>query len=489
MVGKLILVLAIILLLGITPRPHALSLQFQQANQARERQLPGKAAQLIADIARQIPWRNDLWELAGNDAWRAGDLQATITYLEQARQLNKISPASQLNLVDAYLLSGETSKADNLLGHIYQGSPGGDILIRRFQAHRMQKDYAGALADILALSKLEPKNPNLAYMSGLLEMVLHPNQALALLEQAANLNESFEPTISAIENSLLLAHRTNDPLQALMTHGQILAALQEWELAGEAFHQATLIKPDDAVAWAFRGEARQHPNGAGSFYINLYPLQHSPPELSNVQTTEDDGYADLQKALALDPKLVTGHVFLSLYWSRQQKYDLALGSIENGITLQPEEASLYSQKGSIQAMLGNLSGALESYQRAVKVSKNDTQTKQLLISFCIAYEYQVKEVALPAVRTLLQGDKPDAATMDLAGQVFYMLENPAAKIYLEKAIALNANYAPAHLHLGSFYLRQGDLPRAKEELLLAQSLAAGSSIGDQAQRLLNTYFP
>jgi tetratricopeptide (TPR) repeat protein len=487
--GRLLLVLGVIILLGITPRPHAQSLQFHQVYQDLEKGLFDKAALLTAEIARQIPWRSDLWQRAGDYAWQAGDLQAIIRYLEQAALYGNISPDRQLRLVDAYLFTGEVNKAEHRLQNILEGKPTVDILIRLFQVHRLQKDYPATLADIQAIYELEPKNANLAYMAGLLQMVLNPDQALSFLEEASNLNDAFTPTISAIENSLLLAHISSDPVQALMTHGQILAALQEWELAGEAFHQATLIEPNNAAAWAFLGEARQHANGTGSFYMHLYPLQYSPMETSPAKTANEDGYAELQKALALAPRLVTGHVFLSLYWSRQQRYDLALDSIETAISLQPKESTLYSQKGSIQAMLGDLSGALESYQSAVKFSENDPQTRQLLISFCIAYEYQVKEVALPAVRKLLQSEALDPVALDLAGQVFYLLNNPAAQIYLEKALAQDANYAPAHLHLGLFYLQQGNRIQARDELLLAKSLAESSPTGDQAQRLLETYFP
>lgn len=488
-IGRLILVLVGIILLGITPRSHALMRLFQQVNQAFQNESPGEAARLTAKIAQQTPWRDDLWERAGGFAWQAGDYQSTITYLEQAASSADISDGSKFHLVDAYLSQGDMSKAETLLQDIRHEKPSHQVYVRLFQVHRLQKNYAAALEDIQALSELEPENANLPYLAGLLQMVLQPDEALTLLDKASSLNTHFEPTVLAVEDSLLLVKLTDEPVQGLMTGGQILAALEEWELAREAFHRVTLLDPDHAPAWAFLGEARQHENGNASFYAHLYALEVAERQPSASQIEEGDGYSDLQKALALDPKLATGHVFLSLYWARQHRYDLALDSVEDAIRLQPDASELYSQQGSIQAMLGDLSQALESYQRAVKLSDDDPQTSQLLISFCVAYEYQVKEVALPAVRELLQGDANDPAALDLAGQVFYLLDNPAAQIYLERALEQDPNYAPAHLHLGLYYLQQGNLALAKNEFALAQSLAAGSSIGDQAQRLLETYFP
>ncbi len=487
-IGRLLLVLAVIILLGITPQSHELSRQFQQVRQALGTGSSGDAARLTANIARQILWRSDLWERAGDYAWQADDFQSTITYLEQAAQLNDLSPEGRLRLVDACLLNGEVNKAERLLLDMLKDKSTNEIFIRLFQAHRLQMDYPAALTDIQALSELEPDNANLPYMAGLFQMILEPDRALSLLEQASSLNTNFEPTVSAIEGSLLLAQRSSDPVEALMTGGRILAALEEWELAGEAFRQATLFKPENAAVWAFLGETRQHTNGPASFYANLYPLKNGSTDSSGSQAAED-GLSDLQKALALDPRLTTGHVFLSLYWARHQQYELALDSIEDAINLQPEEAALYSQMGSIQAMLGDLSGALVSYQRAVELSEDDPQSLELLISFCITYEYQVREAAFPAARSLLQQDLKDPAALDLAGQILYLLNDPAAKKYLERALEQDSNYAPAHLHLGLLYLKRGEYVLAKDEFSLARSLAAGTPTGIQAQRLLETYFP
>ncbi|MBN1537595.1 MAG: tetratricopeptide repeat protein [Anaerolineales bacterium] len=487
-IGRLLLVLAVVVLLGITPRSHALTNLFWQVNQALEKGLPGEAARLMEEIARQFPWRNDLWQRIGNYAWQAGDYPSTILYMQKAAQYQALSSESKYHLAVAFLSQGALDEAEELLIDIRKNDPNRDVYINLFQIHRVQKDYAAVLDDIRMLSVLEPENANLYYLSGLLQMALQPDQALSLLDKASSLDDNFEPTVSAVADSLLLVQLSDDPVQGMLTGGQILAALEEWELASEAFRQATLVEPDHASAWAFLGESRQHANGSGSFYANLYPLATITREMPESLSKNDDGYSDLQKALELDPQFATTHIFLSLYWARQHRYDLALTFIDKAIIFQPEEATLYSQRGSIQGMLGDLSGALESYQHAVKLSEHP-QASHLLISFCVAYDYQVREAALPAVRTLLQAEPQDVVALDLAGQVFYLLDNPAAKIYLEKALAQDAGYAPAHLHLGLYYLELGELTMAKEEFSLARSLSPDSSTGDQAQRLLDTYLP
>lgn len=483
--GRLFLVLITIILLNIAPEQHEVTQKFKRVNEALRTGSLAEAARLTAEAARQMPRRKDLWERAGNYAWQGKDYPSAVIYFEQAVLSQNLSTEGWLHLAEAYLYSDKPAKAVAVLHEMKESELSSQVYIQLFQAHRMQKDYPAALSDMLALCDLAPQNANHFYVSGLLQMVTQPDRALDSLQKASSLDENFTPTVTAIMDTLLLVQRSGDPVELLMAYGRILAALQEWELAGEAFHQAAIIEPDLPAAWAFLGEARQHGNGPASIYASLYPMDITPVDSLN----DEDGLTELQKALLLDPQFVTGHVFLALYWQRHQRFDQALTSIDNAIRLSPEDAALYSQKGSIQAMLGDLSGALASYQQAVDVSKNKSQILKLLITFCITYEYQLEEAALPAARLLLQKDLKDPASLDLAGQILTLQKDPAAKKYLERALDQDVNYAPAHLHLGLLYLQQGDLAHAKEKFTLAKSLSPDTTTGIQAQRLLETYFP
>jgi len=485
-IGRLCLVFFAVILLNIAPEQHSITRKFQGVKEALGSDSPAEAARLTAEIARQLPWRSDLWERAGNYAWQGKDYQSAADYLEQAAFAQNLSSEGRLHLAEAYIYKNQPAKAAAVLLEIKNSKLRRQVNVLLFQAHRMQRDYPAALSDMLALCELAPQNAYHFYVSGLLQMVTQPDRALESLQKASSLDSNFTPTVTAIMDTLLLVQRQGDLVQLLMAYGRILAALQEWELAGEAFHQVTLIEPDQAEAWAFLGEARQHNNGPASIYTSLYPIDITPAVSS---LSDEAGLAELQKALSLDPNLTAGHVFLSLYWQRQQRFDLALTSIENAIRLSPYDAALYSQKGSIQAMLGDLSGALASYQHAVDVSENNADFLKLLITFCITYEYQLEEAALPAARMLLQKDLKDPVSLDLAGQILTLQKDPAAKKYLERALGQNANYAPAHLHLGLLYLQQGELALAKEKFTLAKSLSPDTTIGAQAQRLLDMYFP
>ena len=80
--------------------------------------------------------------------------------------------------------------------------------------------------------------------------------------------------------------------------------------------------------------------------------------------------------------------------------------------------------------------------------------------------------------------------MTLLGQVQALLENDwSAEISFTAAIQIDSQYAPAYLYLGELYYAQGKLVQAQEYMAKAHSLSPTSAAGEQAQYLLEQYFP
>jgi Tfp pilus assembly protein PilF len=76
-------------------------------------------------------------------------------------------------------------------------------------------------------------------------------------------------------------------------------------------------------------------------------------------------------------------------------------------------------------------------------------------------------------------------------QVYLLQDYPLiARRFLDRALKADSDYAPAHLHLGVFYLIEGNTYQAYQHLNLAKSLVAeDSQTAEQARRLLETNFP
>ena len=98
---------------------------------------------------------------------------------------------------------------------------------------------------------------------------------------------------------------------------------------------------------------------------------------------------------------------------------------------------------------------------------------------------------MAAARQAVILDPDDPTSLDAMAQIYLLLESPhIARRFLERALAADGDYAPAHLHMGLIHIMDGDRLWAFQRFTLAKNLAAaGSPTADQVERLLETYFP
>jgi tetratricopeptide (TPR) repeat protein len=464
----------LIALLGVSPRLHQAQREMDSARQALSSGSAQAASQHLAKAAQVSPGRPDLWELAGHYALLAGDAQSAIQDLEQAPP-GKLSIQGLVDLGDAYEQANQLQAAiPAWQAALTKANPFTSVELyqRLLKAHRTLDDYPAAITDLQDLTVLQPSDGELHYQLGLLLATQQPESALAHLEQAAAADASLANPVEIIRRAVTSARISDDPAYALLASGRALAALGEWELAIEAFHQATLRRPDYAEAWAYLGEARQH----------------FTDQDGSIST--QDSLSDLRKALALDPGSLAANIFLALYWERSGRYDQALAVLQTATRLDSRNPVLQAELGNTQALLGDLPSALASYQRAIDLAPQDPTYQRLLAEFSLKYTYHVREIAMQAARQAVMMAPNDATTLDVMGQVLINLGDELnAERFLDQATRADPNYAPAHLHLGFLYLLRSDNARAAQELKLASELAPGSPTADQSQRLLQSYFP
>jgi tetratricopeptide (TPR) repeat protein len=282
------------------------------------------------------------------------------------------------------------------------------LYARLASAHQAQGNYKAAIADLQALAAIQPAEIQLRYQLGLLLAALEPEAALAHLAQAAELDPAYRNAVSALEDGIRTARLAGDRAYTLLAAGRALASLSEWDLAAEAFRQATLARPDYAEAWAYLGEARQH---LGEEEGGLSPgSQAAPP-----------GLRELEKALALDPHSLSANTLLALFWQRQNRYDRALEILQSATRLHPRNPALQAELGNTQAILGDLPAAQEAYEKAVRLSPRDPAALRLLASFSIRYEDLVRQVGLPAARQAVLLAPNEPASLDLMAQALLLL--------------------------------------------------------------------
>ncbi len=457
-------------MIGIAPRAYRVATLLWNAQHARAAGNPAQAAQGFASAAKIIPWRTRYWEQAGQEALQAGDPQAAVTYFSKAASLDLLTPAGTLALGDACLQIGDIDCASWWWdAALRAGLPAGEIYARLLPVHRQQADYPAMLADLKALAKVQPDDASWQYQLGLVLAAIQPEEALSHLSRAAELDPSLAGHTDKLAQNIRIARLKDDPAFTLLEAGRALGSLNEWELALEAFRQAAQVRPDYAEAWAYLAEARQ--------------------QLPETQAS-GDGLADLEHALQIDPQSLSAHMFLSLYWLRQGQIERALEYLDKAVALYPNNPALYTETGRVLALQGNLAAAQQAYQQAIQLAPQDPTYYRLLAAFALEYNYQLSQSGLPAARRALLLSPSDPASLDMLGQVLLELGDAAsAKRFFERAALLQPQYAPAHLHLGLIYILEDNRTAAYEKFNQVLSLAPGTTAADQAQRLLENYFP
>jgi tetratricopeptide (TPR) repeat protein len=440
----------------------------RQAQEAGELQL---AADHLGRAAGLRPYRLDLWEQAGLLAWQAGQPEQALAWLQRAGPGR--TPQGWLAMGEAYERAGNLKAAvETWQSELEISGPTIDLLDHLWQGYLKLEDYPAATVTLKSLLALRPEDGQLHYRLGLLLAAQEPESAVEHLEAAQRLSPEQAKDAERLRGKILAASLTGDRAYTLVNAGQALADLDEWQLAEQAFTRATRENPLFAEAWAYLGEARQH-----------QPQVES--QFSGRSGGERAGLAEIQRALALDPGSLSARLFLSLYWSRAGRYDLAGETIRSGLRYHPREAALYLELGQVLARSGDLAEAARAYLQAAALHPQDPAYQRRIVEFALSQNYQLEALALPAARSAVELGPKDARNLDTLGQVLIRLgELDEANSLLHQALEVDARNASAHLHLGALLILQGDIAGALQELKLAQNLAPGSSISDQAERLI-----
>lgn len=495
--GRLAALLAVIALLGIAPRPHSVVENLTQARRAISFGAHKEAAQKIAQVAVQMPWRSDLWEFAGREALNGGDPVQAIVYLEKASEGGGLSREGYTLLANAYQQNGKPQEAiHNWRAAIRLGAPPLETWKLIFQAQLACRDYGGAIASLSVLTNVSPSDALLRYQLGALLFTRQPELGIAHLRQAAEMDPSLEARVARLSQSIHVESGIVEPAYLLAMAGRGLASLEEWNLAAEAFRQAIVKRPDYAEAWAFWGEALQHLDSAKSSVFEKQATPQPPPdcgccEANGIKSSWSSDPLDvLRKAVSLDPQSLSANTLLALYWQRKGDTSQAIGILKKVVEIYPDNPALFAQLGDVGALDGDLEAALRAYQHASELKIDQTIYLKLLVNFTVTYRYQVEEVGLPTAREIVQANPTDSDSLDLMGQVLFQLEDfISAEIYFREAVEMKPDNAAALLNLGRLYLQRGDFADAKSMLSRALAAAPGTPIADDARALLEANSP
>lgn len=420
------------------------------------------AAQEYEHAARLLFWRADLWERAGRSAFTAKNYNEAIRLLKRSPSL---SPDGWADWGESHLRLDQTEETIRVLE---QGLEEAGANARAYRllalAYYAQGDLARESAALENYLALQADDAPAHYRLGLLSALQDRERALAELSLAVEQEEDYAPAQQTMQTTLNLASLEKDESKRLVVIGRGLGLVQEWELASEAFQRAVEADGENAEAWAWLGEARQHLGQGGG--------------------------EEVERAVALNPFSANVRALSGLYWKRNEQPRRALAEFQWAVTLEPENPFWLAALGEAYAQSSDLPSALDAYQRAASLAPTDASFWRLLAVFCAQYTFQTAEVGVAAAHQVALLAPEDAASYDLLGWLYLASGLQAeAETALQRALALDANLAAARLHLGMLYLQRGDYPAARAQLLLARDLDPGSAEGRLAEEMLEQYFP
>ncbi|MBN1668262.1 MAG: tetratricopeptide repeat protein [Anaerolineales bacterium] len=465
--AKVLWLVVLVTLLGLSPRSEQSRQAFEQAEQARQSGSYQAAAVQLAILAEQLPWRTGLWEGAGHYALAAGESQLAGQHFAEAARQGELSTAGYLAWGEADWLSGQPKTALQIWQLAYTfGAPPQETLNRLADAYRSLADQPAlieTLQNLLAFNAMLPAQEKAAILSelGLLLAVNEPAKAPPYLLQAIEFDSSLESDLRPLSFTIQRSLAQQDQAYSLLAAGRFLANQGRWDLAASAFENAIIIRDDYAEAWAYAAEAWQQ----------LGQAERSLPAL--------------QRALALTPGSLAANSLMALYWQRQGDYEQARAYLEIAHQSDPSNPNLLVDLGNLVALQGDLQSAQDYYRQAIQHAPTDPAYLQAWIEFCVRYNIDLRTTALPAAREALLRYPQSAGTLDAMGQVLYRLGDLLnAERFYQRALQADPRYSPTHLHLGILYLLRQQAGAARLHLETVLELAPNSPQALQAQRLL-----
>jgi tetratricopeptide (TPR) repeat protein len=455
------LIVLILLLVILAPRPISGYLDLKTGQRLEEDGKPASAANAYRSAAERLPWQPGLWERAGIAAQAGGNPIDAVSFLNKAADQDAISQKGWVSLAKAYQEIGDLPSAMNAWQHAL---PLAEAYRNLAQDQRRMGNFQAALTSWRASLAQEPQNATALYQAGLLELTVAPQEALPLLMQAAQIDPALDTSVQNLRSALNAAFLSDDLAYQLVISGRALGALGEWDLATEAFRNATAVRPDYGEAWAWLSEARQQQG--------------------------QDGSSEIERALANDSGSAMLQSLYGLYLLRQKQPGQALEAFQKAAALEPEEPGWQVALGGAYEQAGDLVSALEHYQRAVELAPDQAAVWRALAEFSLRNGVDLTGTGLPAARRLVELAGSDWQSVDIAGQI--LLENGdtiGAEALLKKALELDPTQAATSLHLGMLYLQTGDRALASFYLNQAKDYDQDGTIGWQANRLLEQYFP
>ena len=405
------------------------------------------------------PWSGETWQRVGRLQLDLNQYSQAAASLENAQIRGMLSIEGQTWLADAWISSGDTEKAKQLLRNLsFDEEVDPFVFLQAALIQRSIKDTNGALSTLLRAYEMAPENYEINFQIGLLMAVEQPDKALPFLEQCARLKPESADFCHSLAGEV--AEKTEPGTYAvrLLSIGQILSLNDEWDVALLAFQKALDFEPQNGVIWAYTAEALQQ-NG-------------------------QNGSEAIAKARELAPEDEVVNGLSGLFYRREGNSNEALKYFEKALEANPQGLVWEIEIANTFAEMGDLDAALKHFEVATEIDPQNYLPWRALAVFCLNHNFQITDIGLPAARQSLELNQGSPALMDLLGTILMasgVLDE--AEIYFLQADQIDPRQTAILIHLGQLKLLQGERELALDYFDQAMEYAQDQRLFEAAQKL------
>ncbi|WP_319408592.1 FecR domain-containing protein [uncultured Desulfosarcina sp.] len=282
--------------------------------------------------------------------------------------------------------------------------------------------------------------------------------------------EDDQTFLSVFEGSVLAS---NDAGEVALASGQSAVAKK-----GSAPVLTTVVNPRDAVQWALyyppvvyvppgQPEMREDLNDS----VFLANRASQSLSVGNIDAAE----SDLQKALAMDPKMADALSLSSIVAlvrnDKEKAYELA----QQAVAANPKSATALVAKSYAQQARFDLEGARKSLMDAVAASPDDALTYARLAEIQLSFGELDKALQSAQKAATLAPDLSRTQTV-LGFANLTQVKTDDAKAAFEKAIQTDQVDPLPRLGIGLAKIREGQLEAGRMDLEVAASLDPNNSL-------------
>ena len=462
-----ILALPVILLgfLTLSPLPNEMIESLRVVRLAESQGRHAEASRELRVVLTYQPDRLELWERIAEHEFALEAYDQAIEDYEKARQAGLISDDGLYSLAEAYERSGDLDRAAAAWRELTDRPKIAESFYPLLTANfRKMGDFDTALQAAEKWVLQARQEPEAKLTLGLLLSYRDPAEAIKALTPVSISRLAEAKAATRLIEVLEVAAASPSRAYGLVLTGQRLGEMGHWDLAEQALLEAIALEPDYAEAWAMLSESQQN--------------------------QDRDGFPALQRAAQLSPASDYVRIAQVLYWRRQNQPDVALSYLRTLAEKYPQDGKWQVEIGAILAEGGDLIEAMRAYQRAIEIEPENASLWSALAVFSAANGFDPESYTLPAMTRALELDPDGLATVAAAGWIYLALDRlDEAEQFLQQALAIDAAYPPAVLHLGQVYLGKKQLNEAYPLISRAAQQTIDPQVAGQAQRVLEQYFP